>query len=79
MLALATRPDSSNAFKNFDIPVLILVGRNDVLTPAVCSYNIKDSFIKSEMEFIENAGHLSNLENPASFNNHLKRFLEKQR
>ncbi len=79
MLALATRPDNTNAFSETDIPVLALVGRDDVLTPVECSQKIKESFKNSEMAVIENSGHLSNLENPASFNNHLKIFLDKHR
>ena len=79
MLALATRPDNTNAFFDSDIPVLALVGRDDVLTPLECSQKIKDSFKNSEMAVIDNSGHLSNLENPASFNNYLRTFLEKHR
>jgi len=79
MLALATRPDSANSFSDTNIPVLALVGRDDVLTPLECSKKIKDSFKNSEMVVIENSGHLSNLENPASFNNNLRIFLEKHR
>jgi 3-oxoadipate enol-lactonase len=79
MLALATRSDNTNAFSDADIPVLVLVGREDLLTPLECSLKIKDSFMNSEMAIIENSGHLSNLENPESFNNILRIFLDKHR
>lgn len=79
MLALATRTNNSNKFSDADIPVLVLVGRDDVLTPLVCAQKINDSFKNSEMAVIENSGHLSNLENPKSFNNYLRIFLEKHR
>ena len=47
MLALATRTDNSNAFNDYDLPVLALVDRDDVLTPIECAQNIKDNFIKN--------------------------------
>jgi pimeloyl-ACP methyl ester carboxylesterase len=77
VLALATRTDNSGAFKDFTLPVLALVGRDDVLTPIECAQYIKDSFTNSELAIIEDSGHLSNLENPVSFNSYLRNFLEK--
>ncbi len=77
LLALATRPDNSDLFKEFDIPVLVLVGKDDVLTPLECSEKIRNSFKNAEMKIIENSGHLSNMENPAMFNKYLREFLEK--
>ena len=77
ILALATRTDNSDAFKDFSLPVLALVGKDDVLTPIECAQNIKDSFINSELAIIEDSGHLSNLENPAAFNNYIRNFLNK--
>lgn len=79
MLALATRPDNTNAFNGVDIPVLAIVGRDDVLTPLECSQKIINNFKNSELVVIENSGHLSNLENPTSFNNHLRIFLDKHK
>jgi len=77
LLALATRTDNSNAFNDFTLPVLALVGKDDVLTPLVCAQSIKDSFKNSELAIIENSGHLSNLENPDSFNRYIRNFLQK--
>lgn len=79
LLALATRPDNSDSFKEMDIPVLVLVGKDDVLTPVECSKKIRDNFKNSEMKIIENSGHLGNMENPDMFNKYLKGFLDKQR
>ncbi len=76
MIALATRADNSYLFSDFDLPVLALVGIDDVLTPIECAQKIKDSFKNSKMVIIEESGHLSNLENPDSFNFHLRNFLE---
>jgi 3-oxoadipate enol-lactonase len=79
LLALATRTDNTNAFDDYDLPVLVLVGRDDALTPVECAQKIKDSFKNSDLAIIENSGHLSNLENPDSFNNYLRIFLEKHK
>jgi 3-oxoadipate enol-lactonase len=79
MLALATRSNNLNAYSDFDLPVLAIVGRDDILTPPECSNNIKNNFINSEMVIIEDSGHLSNLENPDLFNKYLRTFLEKHR
>lgn len=77
ILALATRPDNSGAFKNCTLPSLILVGEHDVLTPIEAGTKIKEEFRNSEMHVIKDSGHLSNMENPLEFNRALKGFLEK--
>lgn len=77
LLALATRTDNSGAFKNYEVPVLVIVGEHDVLTPLEASLKIKDEFKNSEMHVIRDSGHLSNLENPVEFNSVLYNFLSK--
>ncbi|MFA7361138.1 MAG: alpha/beta hydrolase [Candidatus Kapaibacterium sp.] len=77
LLALATRPENTGAFKDFKLPALIIVGEHDSLTPVEAALKIKDEFINSEIHVIKDSGHLSNLENPAEFNSTLKGFLEK--
>ncbi len=77
MLALATRPENTGAFKDFKQPVLVVVGEHDALTPVETASKIKDEFVNSEMNIIKDSGHLSNLENPAEFNSALKGFLGK--
>jgi len=57
------------------MPVLIMVGSEDKITPLgtaqVMHEGIPDSFLK----VIAHAGHLANLENPSVYNHHLKKFL----
>lgn len=77
LLALATRTDNSGAFKNYEVPVLVIVGEHDVLTPIDASLKIKDEFKNSEMHVIKDSGHLSNMENSNEFNNVLNSFLFK--
>jgi pimeloyl-ACP methyl ester carboxylesterase len=77
LLALATRTDNLGAFKNFELPVLVMVGEHDVLTPVEASIKITEDFKNSVMHVIKGSGHLSNLENPVEFNNLLNSFLSK--
>ncbi|HEV8515478.1 MAG TPA: alpha/beta fold hydrolase [Cyclobacteriaceae bacterium] len=75
LLALSRREETCSKLKDIKIPVLIMVGSEDKITPAsaaqVMHERIQDSFLKA----IAHAGHLSNLENPSVFNHHLKKFL----
>jgi len=77
LLALATRSDNVGAFKNCNMPALVIVGEHDVLTPIEAGIKIKEEFRNSEMHVIKDSGHLSNMENPVEFNRSLKGFLEK--
>ena len=76
LLALASRNETCSILTNIKVPVLILVGAEDAITPpdfAQFMYeNIKDSIL----QIIDHAGHLSNLENPEDFNHHIKKFFE---
>ncbi|MEI7907761.1 MAG: alpha/beta fold hydrolase, partial [Bacteroidota bacterium] len=77
LLALAARTDTTNALPNIKCPTLILVGDKDTLTPAASSQSMKENIPGAEMFIIPNAGHISNMENPAEFNKHLVSFVTK--
>jgi pimeloyl-ACP methyl ester carboxylesterase len=74
--ALMTRPDSTPLLSSIHCPTLILVGEQDTLTPPALSEQMHRAIAGSELAVIAGAGHLSNLEQPASFNDALGRFLE---
>ena len=73
--ALASRDETCSSLSIISVPVLILCGKLDTVTPAAQSVylnkNIKDSFI----HLIDNAGHLSNLEKADEFNHYLSYFI----
>lgn len=73
--ALASRDETCSSLSKISVPVLILCGKQDTVTPAAQSEylnkNIKDSFI----HLIDNAGHLSNLEKADEFNHYLSYFI----
>lgn len=75
LLAIATRTDTTGSLPAIRVPTLILVGEEDTLTPPACARAMQEKIPQSELQIIPEAGHLSNLENPAAFNKHLLEFL----
>ncbi len=73
--ALAARKETCSSLHQINIPVMIIVGESDQITPPEVSQKMQDLITGSSLQVVENAGHLSNLENPASFNGHLQDFL----
>lgn len=77
LIALAARTDSTPALYGITVPTLILVGQHDGLTPPSASHAMKDKIPNAELRVIPKAGHLSNLEQPDEFNQHLLNFLKR--
>lgn len=73
--ALADRPDSTETLKSVSVPVLILVGAEDGLTPPSVAQAMQENLPKSHYAIIPDAGHLSPLEQPESVNSALRIFL----
>lgn len=73
--ALKDRPDSMATCATIDVPTLIIVGDEDVLTPVKDSRAMHLAIAGSRVEVIAGAGHVSNLERPATFNHVLSEFL----
>jgi 3-oxoadipate enol-lactonase len=73
---LMTRPDSTPLLSSIHVPTLILVGAEDTVTPPAMSEEMHRAIHGSTLEIIPEAGHLSNLEQPAAFNAELGHFLE---
>jgi len=77
LFALSTREETCIKLDDIKMPVLIMVGSEDKITPLgaarVMHEGIPDSFLK----VIAHAGHLANLENPSVFNHHLRKFLHR--
>ena len=73
--ALMTRPDATGLLPTIHRPTLIVVGDEDVITPAALSEEMHRAIAGSELAVIPGAGHLSSLEQPAAFNDVLARFL----
>jgi len=76
LLALSKRKETCSKLSEIKVPVLILVGDKDKITPPEAAQFMHEEINGSVMSIIKNAGHLSNLENPGQFNELLKRFLQ---
>jgi 3-oxoadipate enol-lactonase len=75
LLAMAVRPDSTSLLPQVGCPTLIVVGNEDKLTPPSESENMDQAIPDSTLAIIDDAGHLSNIEQPESFNYVISRFL----
>jgi pimeloyl-ACP methyl ester carboxylesterase len=76
IMALMTRPDSTPLLSQIHCPTLVVVGDEDALTPRACSEAIQHGIAGAELAIVPQAGHMSNMEQPAAFNLALARFLE---
>ncbi len=77
LIALSGRKETCGKLSEIKVPVLILVGEKDKITPPEAAQFMHEKISGSVMFIIKNAGHLSNLENPYQFNEQLKKFLKK--
>ena len=69
------RPDSLPVLRSIDIPVLVIVGNEDELTPVSEAELMGAAARRAALAVIPGAGHLSNLEAPDAINRALSTFL----
>ncbi|HET6769122.1 MAG TPA: alpha/beta fold hydrolase [Chitinophagaceae bacterium] len=74
--ALAERKETCDQLPEINIPVLIMVGKEDKITPIAAARQMDEKILNSTLKIIQHAGHLSNLENPSEFNFQLVKFLD---
>jgi len=75
LAGMAARRDSVPDLGTIDVPTLVIVGEHDTLTPPDVARGLADRLPRGTLEVVPEAGHVSNLENPAGFNAVLTRFL----
>jgi len=75
LLGMADRDDQTQLLSTIASPTLILVGAEDAITPVADSENMHQAIAGSRLVVLENAGHVSNLERTAQFNEALMDFL----
>ncbi len=70
--AFYERKETCSRLQDINIPVLIMVGKEDKITPPEAAQMMHEKIVDSVLYIIEHAGHLSNLENPIDFNSQLE-------
>ena len=73
--ALSERKETCSRLMQIKVPVLILVGKEDKITPPEAAQGMHQRIKDSSLKIIEQAGHLSNLENSIEFNDQLRTFV----
>jgi 3-oxoadipate enol-lactonase len=76
LAALSVRNESCSKLPEIEVPVLILVGKEDKITPPEVSLFMHKKIRKSTMYVLDHSGHLPNIENPTAFNDQLKVFAD---
>ena len=76
LLGMAEREDQTELLPRVTSPTLILVGAEDAITPVADSEKMHTAIAGSRLVVLENAGHVSNLERTAEFNEALMSFLK---
>jgi len=75
LLGMAERDDQTPLLSQIACPALILVGREDPITPVQDSEKMHHEIADSRLVVLDNAAHVSNLERTEQFNEELVQFL----
>jgi pimeloyl-ACP methyl ester carboxylesterase len=73
--ALMSRPDSTPLLASIRCPTLVLVGREDALTPPELSQEMASRIPDAKLEIVPDCGHLSTMEQPAAVNRAMRAWL----
>jgi len=73
--AFYERKETCSSLPNIQVPVLIMVGNEDKITPPAAAQLMHEKIEDSIFCILEQAAHLSNMENPTEFNNQLEKFV----
>ena len=74
---MMTRPESTALLRRVRVPVLIVVGEDDVITTVADAEQMRSQLADATVVRIPRAGHMSNLEDPAAFNSAVREFLSR--
>lgn len=74
--ALAERNETCSKLDQIDVPALIICGSDDTLTPVSKAQYLHENIKGSQLSIIQNAGHISNMEQSDDFNKIIIDFLK---
>ncbi|HEX6290654.1 MAG TPA: alpha/beta fold hydrolase [Herpetosiphonaceae bacterium] len=66
--SMAARPDSTPLLGSIAVPTLIVVGREDQVTPLAVAQEMQQAIPGAQLVIIDGAAHAANLERPAAVN-----------
>lgn len=66
--------NTTDFLPGIDVPTLLLWGDQDLRSPMSVGERFRDTIPGSELEVVVDAGHVSNMEQPRAFNDHVRRF-----
>ena len=71
---MANRPDSSDIFRGFPFPVVIVHGDADMLIPVERGQEMKDALASAHYSELPGVGHMPMMENPKGVSEALRAF-----
>lgn len=77
LVGMSSRMDSTEMLTTIDVPTLIIASDEDKIVTISDAEVLNRGIKKSKLEIIHGAGHLSNMENPESWNTAVAGFLER--
>lgn len=77
MAKSAIRHNMSKDIHNIKLPVCLIWGRNDKITPPEVAVEFHQLLPDSELNWIDKCGHAPMMERPLEFNAYLKKFLDR--
>jgi 3-oxoadipate enol-lactonase len=75
LAALRDRPDARPSLGEIKVPTLVIVGREDGLTPPAVAQALAEGIKGATLCEIDAAGHLANMERAGAFNDAVRAFL----
>ena len=77
-LAMANRAEYSNQISKFEMPVLVVAGQHDVITPADDMRRMAKQIAGAKFVEIASAGHLAPTEQPEAFNAAVRKWISER-
>ena len=76
---MAGRTDTTESLSKINLPTLLICGSEDKLSPPNVMKPMAEKIPSSKFDLIENAGHMTPIENPREFSRIVKEFLSKNK
>lgn len=75
LVALRDREDARSYLPSISVPTLIVVGKDDAITPIPSAEALHQGIAHSKLEIIPGSGHMTTMEQPEQVNQAIRRFV----